>query len=434
MKNLRALFFLFSANLVSGFAQGITMLSIPWYLVNKMGGEDGKFLNAAMVAAITLASLFWGIYAGTLIDRFNRKRIFQVLNGVDFLILVLAAGWGMYLGETPFYLVAIVFGTTVFTYNVHYPNLYSFIQQLFEPKHYAKINSAIELQGQVTSALGMFIGGMLIAGPESMPLWWPSFLITEAWTLPEIFLLDGVTYFCSFVLISFIKYQNVRERKIDVGSVLSRMQQGFTYLWDRKNFLMFGISSHLVFFATLVTIQITLAIYISDYLQADAYGMASFKGVYAMGAVTAGLLGLTFLVRKGHTIPKIIVLMLIAAVAFGSFSISHSLTILLIGAFFIGVCNAGVRILRITYIIQVIPPRVVGRVNSFFSVINVVERFIFSLMMTLAFFSASGNGGNVIYAFAILAAAIFAGVIIQVLIYRSMQQMKKGILNKPVYE
>jgi len=90
--------------------------------------------------------------------------------------------------------------------------------------------------------------------------------------------------------------------------------------------------------------------------------------------------------------------------------------------------------LRITYIIQVIPPRVVGRVNSFFSVINVVERFIFSLLMTLTFFSAPENGGNVIYAFAILSAAIFAGVIIQVLIYKSMRQMEKAASNKLIHE
>jgi MFS family permease len=425
MKNLRALFLLFGANLVSGFAQGITMLSIPWYLVNQMGSEDGKLLNAAMVAVVTLGSLFWGIYAGTLIDRFNRKRIFQIFNGIDCVILLLAGSWSMYLGETPFYLMAIVFATTIFTYNVHYPNLYAFIQQLFEPKYYAKINSAIELQGQLTSALGMFIGGMLIAGPENMPAWWPEMLTSRAWDLSEIFLLDGSTYFLSFILISLIRYESVRERKVDMGSVYNRIKQGFTYLWERKHFLLLGISSHLVFFATLVTIQIVLAIYISDYLQESAYSMASFKGTYAIGAVTAGLMGLTFIVKKGHPIPKIMILMLGAGIAFGSFSLTRSLTVFLIGAYFIGICNAGVRILRITYIISVIPPRVVGRVNSFFSVINVVERFLFSLLMTITFFSAPENGENVIYAFAMLSLVIFIGIIIQAMVYKSMKHMEK---------
>ena len=75
---------------VAGFAQGITMLSIPWYLVSDRGDAEGKLVNAIMVATVTLLALFWGIYAGTLIDRYNRKRIFQVLNGIDSLVLIFA--------------------------------------------------------------------------------------------------------------------------------------------------------------------------------------------------------------------------------------------------------------------------------------------------------------------------------------------------------
>jgi MFS family permease len=119
------------------------------------------------------------------------------------------------------------------------------------------------------------------------------------------------------------------------------------------------------------------------------------------------------------------ILMLGAGIAFGSFSLTRSLTVFLIGAYFIGICNAGVRILRITYIISVIPPRVVGRVNSFFSVINVVERFLFSLLMTITFFSAPENGENVIYAFAMLSLVIFIGIIIQAMVYKSMKHMEK---------
>jgi DHA3 family macrolide efflux protein-like MFS transporter len=46
---------------------------------------------------ITFASIFWGLYAGTLIDKYNHKRIFQVMNLVDGLVLCGAAlaGHGM---------------------------------------------------------------------------------------------------------------------------------------------------------------------------------------------------------------------------------------------------------------------------------------------------------------------------------------------------
>ena len=33
------------------------------------------------------------------------------------------------------------FGTTMFHYNIHYPNLYAFGQEISEPKDYGKLNS-----------------------------------------------------------------------------------------------------------------------------------------------------------------------------------------------------------------------------------------------------------------------------------------------------
>ena len=47
--------------------------------------------------------------------------------------------------------VVFVFGITIFNYNIHYPNLYAFGQEITEPKNYGKLNSYIEVQGQVTS-------------------------------------------------------------------------------------------------------------------------------------------------------------------------------------------------------------------------------------------------------------------------------------------
>ena len=63
---------------------------------------------------------------------------------------------------------------------------------------------------------------------------------------------------------------------------------GFNYLWERKPLLVFGISSHLIFFSLLIVIQVMLPIYVNDYLHESAYVLASFKGMYAIGAISAG--------------------------------------------------------------------------------------------------------------------------------------------------
>ena len=77
VKNKQAITLLFIANIISGFAQGISMVAIPWYFV-KVVNRPEVFATAYLV--ITFLTLFWGLYAGTLIDRYSRKNIFILVN------------------------------------------------------------------------------------------------------------------------------------------------------------------------------------------------------------------------------------------------------------------------------------------------------------------------------------------------------------------
>ncbi len=417
----KALILLFLANIISGFAQGITMLAIPWYLVHEMGDADGKFLNAAMIGTITLLSLFWGILAGTIIDRYNRKHIIMSLAATGACILLSVSLYGFWKGTVPFILMALIYCSTVFTYNVHYPNLYAFVQELFEPRYYAKVNSALEIQGQTTSFLGMMMAGIFIGGSPDVD-WWPTFLTIQPWSLQKIFLLDGVTYILGFILASQIPYIPSATKRVDRGALWNRIVQGFDYLWKHKPLLIFGIASYLMFFSLLVLVQVMMPVYVNDYLRADAIVLASFKGIYSLGAIIAGVLGLSMWVKRGHSIKQIIFLLLLGGAVYLVLATTHSIPLALMSACFIGICNAGTRILRITYIVKIVPNHVVGRVNSFFNVLNVMMRFTFIMIMTLPFFSKPENGENIVYAFGILSIVLIAGAIALVYNYRSFNQ------------
>lgn len=408
-RSRKALVFLFASNIISGFAQGITMLSIPWSMIAL---PEGRLLNPIMVSVVTLASLFWGLYAGTLIDRYNRKHVFLVMNGVDFLILCLIAALGYFFG-VGFLLLGFAFMVTIFTYNVHFPNLYAFVQELFDPSYYARVNSAIEIQGQFTNFLGMMVGGLLLDGTADMA-WWPEALHFEAWSLPEIFLMDGCTYLVAFALISQIPYERQRKITIDTGSLTQRLRQGFQYLQANKPLFIFGVSSHVIFFSLMVLVQVVSPVYVAEYLFESASVLAFFKGFYAIGAISAGLLGLSLFVRRNNLIGEIIVLLSSAGILFLVLSLTRSVTITWIAGVILGVCNAGARILRITYIVRIVPNRVVGRVNSIFAVINVLMRVIFAALMVAPFFSGEDNGENIIYGMAILSMVMFvaAGLLI----------------------
>ena len=164
MKNKKAIGLLFVANIISGFAQGISMIAIPWYFADIL---DMGETYAKAYAILTFVSLFWGLYSGTLIDRYSRKKMFLYSNLACAFIIGSIALYGMSCGQTPWILVMAVFGTTMFHYNVHYPNLYAFGQEITEPKNYAKLNAYIEIQGQSTSIFAGAFAAILLAGTKN---------------------------------------------------------------------------------------------------------------------------------------------------------------------------------------------------------------------------------------------------------------------------
>ena len=131
MKNKNAVYLLFLANIISGLAQGISMIAIPWYFIEII--EKPKFFTYCYFI-ITFLTFFWGMYAGTIIDRYSRKKIFLITNFICGTIIASVSAYGFYNQSTSEYLVILVFLITIFNYNVHYPNLYAFGQEITEKK------------------------------------------------------------------------------------------------------------------------------------------------------------------------------------------------------------------------------------------------------------------------------------------------------------
>lgn len=209
MQNKKALYLLLSANAVSGMAQGISMLAIPWYFADVLK-QSSTF--GIMYGTATILSLFWGLYVGTLIDKYSRKNIFLTISIVGTLFIGSIAAFGFYNNGLSAIGIGAVFCYTMFVYNIHYPTLYAFGQEISDKKDYRKINSLIEVQGQSTSIIAGALAAVLITGINTdflakLGLESFDFLLIEPWQMHEIFLLDAVTYALALGLISLIKYE-----------------------------------------------------------------------------------------------------------------------------------------------------------------------------------------------------------------------------------
>ena len=392
MKNQQAIILLFISNIISGLAQGISMIAIPWYFIEII---DKPEFFAYSYIVITSLTLFWGIYAGSIIDRYSRKKIFILTNLICGLFIGSIAIYGYnnnYLSEL---LVVSVFAITIFNYNIHYPNLYAFGQEITEKKNYGKLNSYIEVQGQTTSVLAGAFAAILLTGTNNRSLEIAGFNFelpfdVTPWQIYDIFLLDAFTYVLVIAIISIIRYVPINNETVDVGSLFERLKIGFTYLKDNPVIFLFGITSYVLFAFTLVELHVILPSYVHDFLQASGNVYASAEVYYSIGAIFSGVLILRLL-SKFNTYFAVTFLMMNVALAFYAMTFYKSLLIFFIGSLILGITNAGVRILRTTYLFNHIPNNLIGRATSVFSSLNILIRIILISIFALPFFNIDDN-------------------------------------------
>ncbi len=418
MRNKPALLLLLTANAVSGFAQGISMLAIPWYFAKVLHRSD---VFAAIYGIATFATLFWGLYAGTLIDRFPRKNIFLVANAVGFSILFSVAMVGYHQGEIPYYLIGVVFIATIFNYNIHYPTLYAFAQELSEKKNYGKTNSLIEIQGQATSVLAGGFAAVLLTGINQETARWLGFdFLTQIrlspWHLHDIFLMDACSYLLGLGIVYFIKYQPVERVKIETGSLWKRLKSGLRYLKDNPLIFHFGNASYSIFVVLLVQVHMLLPLYVTNHLQQGSWVYAGSEMIYSAGALMAGIF-IRKIFKNITPVMAIIMMMLVTAAIFIWCTFSAHYWVLLAFSFIIGLTNAGTRILRITYLFNHIPNRLIGRASSVFQTINVILRTGFIALFSISFFN---TGGNIRWAYFICGLFVLTSTLPLVIYYKKL--------------
>jgi MFS transporter, DHA3 family, macrolide efflux protein len=410
VKNKRAIHLLLAANAVSGFAQGISLIAIPWYFASVLNMES-YFVTAFQL--ITFITLFLSLYSGTLIDRYNRKQLFLGLNAVGFSVLAGTAIYGYLRGELPPLAIVGVLAFSVFSFQVHYPNLYALGQEVVGKESYGRFSSMIEVQNQATIIFSGVFSILLLpdSGKGGMGVREALGLDISPWAMHDIFLMDGISYAVAFFIISRISYTPERVRHIETGTVWKRLTTGFHYLRQHPRLFVFGVASHTVFVVTITHGFYLINLYIDNYLSEGSEVYATSEILYSVGALLAGL-AVRRLFRKWLPERAILVLMLLAIAIFLMLAFTRSYVFMFLFQFLVGLSNAGVRVLRLTALLSRVDNEVIGRTESIFNSANIFLRLIVLSVLGTAWFSA---GENVPRAY--LASAIFL-IITMIILWR----------------
>jgi len=419
LKNSRAIWLLLLANSISGVAQGISMLAIPWYFTGIIKSEG---LFGKIFFVVTAISLLWGVYAGTLIDRYNRKHLFLWMNSAGFTMLAGVTLWGFTHGQLGWLPVAMAFGTTVFIYNIHFPNLYAFAQEITPRADYGRVTSLLEIQGQLTFATAGAFAAILLKGVNhhinifSFEMAVP--FAFRAWKIYEIFAIDATTYLIAFAIIYRIKSLPLTNKVVDTSPLRERMKTGFSFLRKHQIIFLFGVSSLLVFLTIIVCGLYVNPMYVSNYLHQNGDVYAFSDMAFSLGALLAGIVTNRLFSNKS-SVRGVIILSVLAGIMYSVMAGNKVLLIFFVAQFIIGICNAAVRIQRVTYLFHHIPNRIIGRTNSIFFMLNVLMRLCLIGLFGLPFFH---NGENIVYAMPVMAAICLLGAILLMVNYSKLMK------------
>ena len=169
----------------------------------------------------------------------------------------------------------------------------------------------------------------------------------------------------------------------------------------------------MLFAFTLVELHVILPSYVHDFLLASGNVYASAEIYYSIGAIFSGILILRLL-KNFDTYISVILLMLLVSMAFFAMTFYNSLIVFFVGSLILGITNAGVRILRTTYLFNNIPNNLIGRATSVFSSLNIIVRISLISLLSVPFFDL---GDNIRWGYLIGVAMMLVSISILIVLY-----------------
>lgn len=302
---------------------------------------------------------------------------------------------------------------TFLNYNLHFPTVYAFAQEIVPQTYYGKISSYLEVQHQLTTITAGALAAILLEGTESGIINFFGFSIQTdwqiaSWKIHEIFLMDASTYVVAFGIISLMSYESLVERKEESGSLFQRFKLGWAYLKEEKGISIFGVASFSVFVCMLIAHFYLFPSYVKNHLEQSGDVYAAGDMYYAIGAIFAGL-AIRKLFAKLTVTWSIILMTLTCSVVFFTLAFTKSLSVYYAMLLFFGITNAGVRIQRLTYLLEKVPNQVYGRTNSIFFLSNIFFRIIFLSLFSIPFFT---TGNNVVYGMGIFGVFLLVSALV----------------------
>lgn len=383
---------LIAANVTSSIGSGVTIIAVPWLLVNRPGGSQ---IYGWATALTTLAIFAFAPYYGAWVDRHSRKTMLLLSEIFGATATLAMALTGFIRGEFATWQLVTVYFCGMFYYTLHFPAKFAFIQQIFGRAHYQSLTSVMEIQGQTASMLAGGLASLLIGHVS----------------LTTILLLDASTYLVSFVLQSTIPYeathQTAETKNSPTPNAWSAVGEAWAWLRERPALSTFLLCSFVPFLGIMVA-NYLFPIYVASTLHETPGVYGRGEMIFAVGAIAAGVC-VPFLTARFNHARTTVALAAVFLVGLLLLALWPRTLPFYAAMIFLGLGNAGVRVARNVIVLEAVPNAIMGRVHVFFLVAERSLRTVLILLMTAL---VDVHGAPLCFALLLLvAAAAFIGML-----------------------
>ncbi|GFH40135.1 MFS transporter [Lactococcus insecticola] len=314
------------------------------YQVYQLTGS--KFLLGVIGLIQFLPKIIFIFNAGTISDRYDRRRIITVTQ-TAILLISLVLGFGSYLQLLHPYILLIavfIYGTA---FAIEGPAIVSLLPNLVERTEFPRVNAISSSFNQAASIIGPALAGLLYILGADFVYW-------------SIVVFNVIAIVATFAIKSTDVRHSEAKRQIHTSNVKATLE-GFRYIWQNKGIL--GALSLDMFAVLFGGVTALLPVFATDILHVGSTGFGILRAAPSIGAVLMAVyLAKNPLRRKaGKKMFAAVAIFGIITILFGlsrEFYLSLGLLILL------GAADQISMIVRSTFVQLKTPDEIRGRVSS----------------------------------------------------------------------
>lgn len=322
--------------------------------------------SASVVSTALLMTCFWlpnvviGPFFGVIADRYNRKFLLLLANGLRAACLF-GFAWLAENHMTAFsiYALATLMGTLL---AIYIPVAMTFVREIVAEKDLLYGNAMVDIAYEIGAVLGMGGAGLILALTSSR----------------ACFIINGVCYLLTMLLVMGIHYRHPADHAEVRDSLLTQFTEGGRYILANTPLLFIYLVQGL-FFVCMMTAPVLLAPYAKAMLHSDVMQFGWLEAMFSMGIIVGGLIS-PWLATQ-WPIPRIILMQVIlGTTAFYLFSHTQSPQWAIFYHFLIGYSFSAWALLT-TLAQEMTALEFQGRVQSLFNSVSGVVIILFYYLL-----------------------------------------------------